>query len=262
MTDQSNTLSAQSLQDSLLSDPNAHYTKPLRPPRSNASRSQKDAPKPTALTAEALAKLPPKDSNQAAVYKFTRIKKFLHRLPDPEDLCNIFAHPYPDTRTEEPQPYHYETDSLPSSPTQRLSKAKPKAKPHHHIPLASSDMHLWQRFQKMQCEEKYAEFHRHRAWLTLQYAEDGKVAMFVGVDDQEHGFRIHRHMVWLRDKWLGKVGLFYHVMEYEAGDDREKIKGRDKKAEKEVEEEEEEEEEKEKEVEEEVEEEEIREINW
>ena len=80
--------------------------------------------------------------------------------------------------------------------------------------------------------------------------------MFVGVDDQEHGFRIHRHMVWLRDKWLGKVGLFYHVMEYEDGEEGKKVKGREK-AEKEVEEEEEK-----KEVEEDQEEEEIREIDW
>jgi hypothetical protein len=186
-----------------------------------------------------LAKLSPPNSNQAAVYKFIRIKEFIHRLPDPKDLCNVSSHPYPDIWASESQTHHSEDDSTPSSPTQRLSKAKPttKTKTHHHTPLSPSDMHLWHRFQKMQYEEKHAEFHRHRAWLTLQYDKDGKVAMFVGVDDKEHGFRIHRHMVWLRDKWLGKVGLFYHVMEYEDGEEGKKPKGRREEAKTETEEE-------------------------
>jgi hypothetical protein len=67
-------------------------------------------------------------------------------------------------------------------------------------------------------EEGYAQFHRHKAWLSLQYSEHHgqKVTLFVGVDNFEHGFKIHRQMVWLRDKWLGlEVKLLYHVVQYD-----------------------------------------------
>jgi hypothetical protein len=182
------------------------------------------------LTAENLAKLSPKDENEAAVYKHTRIIEWIHRLPDPEDACNDPVYPYLDTQATESQPQHY-VDKLPTCPTSNIAKAEKegKAQTHHYIPLSPYDMHIWRRFQKMRRQDVYAQFHRHGAWLTLQYAEDGKVAMFVGIDDEEHGSRIHRQMVWLRDKWLGvEVGLSYHVVEYEERDEGKEEKAQSK----------------------------------
>lgn len=50
--------------------------------------------------------------------------------------------------------------------------------------------------------------------------------MYVGIEDEEHANRIHKHMLWLRDKWLGlEVQLFYYFMEYE-DDGRENRGGR------------------------------------
>jgi hypothetical protein len=173
------------------------------------------------LTAENLAKLSPKDENEAAVYKHTRIIEWIHRLPDPEDACNEPVYPYLDTQATESQPQHY-ADKLPTCPTSNISKAEKegKAQTHYHTPLSSRDMHIWRRFQNMRRQDVYAQFHRHGAWLTLQYAEDEKVAMFVGIENEEYGLRIHRQMIWLRDKWLGvDVGLSYHVMEYEERDE-------------------------------------------
>ncbi|KAH0288189.1 hypothetical protein M436DRAFT_82763 [Aureobasidium namibiae CBS 147.97] len=243
--------STQSPRDSFFSNPTAHYTEPIRPPRSNASRSQKEKSNPATLTAEALTKLSSSDKNEAATYQSTRIKDFLHRLPDPEDpsnsppdtdldileaefqnryYCNAKKDSTPSTPTSppigkssrvpdkptkaKPQTHDCEDDALPSSPTARLSSARPRAIPQpHHIPLLSQDMHLYHRFQTMQSEEVYAQFWRHKAWLTLSYDKDEKVALFVGVDTKEHAVMIHKHMLWLRDKWLGLgCGLFYHVM--------------------------------------------------
>ena len=190
MIDQNNMSSTQSPRDSFFSDPNAHHTKPIRPPRSNASRlqtpaAQKDAPKSAVLTVEALTDLSPADNDEVATYKNTRIKDFLHRLPDPEDPSNsppdtdldILEAEYenhynnydakddsvpstPTTRvpnkpikTKPHTRHHYEETVLPSSPTQRLSSAKPHAKPKpqpYHTPLLPQDMHLWYRFQTMQ----------------------------------------------------------------------------------------------------------------
>ena len=254
MIDQYKMSSTQSPRDSFMSDPNAHRTKPIRPPRSKASRSQascsqKHAPSPATLTAEALTNLSPTNNDEAVTYKNTRIKDFLHRLPDPEDPSN--SHPdtdldileaeyenhynnydakddsvpsTPTTRvpskprkTKPHTRHHCEDDTLPSSPTARLSNARPHANPQpHHTPLAPQDMHLWYRFQTMRSEETYAQFWRHKAWLTLQYDSDQRVALFVGVDTKEHAVMIHKHMLWLRDKWLGMgCGLFYHVMGFE-----------------------------------------------
>lgn len=130
------------------------------------------------------------NENQAAVYTRSRIMDFLHRLPDvpgdPTEVCPApnFEHP------ERVPRVHYYT---------------PPFHPHH--------MHIYKRFQEMRCTEPHAEFHRHKAWLTLQYSADGKVSMYVGIEDEEHAYRIHKHMLWLRDKWLGcEVGLFYYVM--------------------------------------------------
>ena len=66
-------------------------------------------------------------------------------------------------------------------------------------------------------EEEYAQFSSHQAWLSLQYCEvHNNVALFVGVDNFEHGVKIHRQMVWLRDKWLGvEVELLWHVVHYQ-----------------------------------------------
>ena len=254
MIDQNNMSSTQSPRDSFFSDPNAHHTKPIRPPRSNASRlqtpaAQKDAPKSAVLTVEALTDLSPADNDEVATYKNTRIKDFLHRLPDPEDPSNSppdtdldileaeHQNHYDDDNDDEeasvPSPtpkvpnkprkvrphtrHHCEDNTLPSSPTARLSNARPQARPQpHHTPLAPRDMHLWYRFQTMQSEETYAQFWRHKAWLTLQYDSNKRVALFVGVDTKEHAVKIHKHMLWLRDKWLGtRCGLFYHVMGFE-----------------------------------------------
>lgn len=50
------------------------------------------------------------------------------------------------------------------------------------------------------------------------------MALFVGVDNFKYGFKVHRQMVWLRDKWLGmEVGLSWHVVHY--GDDGKILKG-------------------------------------
>jgi hypothetical protein len=171
------------------------------------------------LTAENLAKLSPKDSNQAAVYKHTRIIEWIHRLPDPEDACNDPVYPYPDTRATEPQSQHYEA-MLPSPTTPNLDLGARRPQTHYNTPLSRCDMHIWHRFQKMRRHDRYAQFPRHKAWLTLQYVEDEKVALFVGIENEEHGLRIHRQMVWLRDKWLGvEVGLSYHIVEYEDRDE-------------------------------------------
>lgn len=263
MIDRYDNSSTKSPHDSLLGDPNVHHTEPLRPPRSNAPRlrissSQKEAPIPATLTAEALARLPSTDKNEAAAYKIARVKDFLHRLPDPEDPSNsppdtdldileaeYRNHYYDDDddddndareasipstptlkgpntpRKTKPQPRHYTgEDTFRCSPTCRpstVSSAIPSRR--HHTPLFPQDMHLWYRFQNMQAEEPYAEFWRHRASLTLRYDKDQKVALFVGVDTKEHARKIHGHMLWLRDKWLGTgTGLFYHVLGFEGGE--------------------------------------------
>jgi hypothetical protein len=173
------------------------------------------------LTAENLAKLSSEHTTQADIYKQTSIMEWIHRLPDPEDACNDPVYPYLDTPATESQPQHY-ADKLPTCPTSNISNAEKegKAQTHYHTPLSPCDMHIWRRFHKMRWQDEYAQFHRHGAWLTLQYAEDKRVAMSVGIDDEEHGLRIHRQMVWLRDKWLGvEVGLSYYVMEYEERDE-------------------------------------------
>jgi len=236
--------STQSPRDSFFSYPNAHHTEPIRPPRSNASRSQKEKSNPAILTAEALTKLSSTDKHEAAAYNIARINGFLHRLTDPEDPSNSppdtdldileaeHQNHYDDDddeRASVPSPtpkvpnkprkvrphtrHHCEDDTLLSSPTERLSTVT-TANPHpHHTPLLPHDMHLWYRFQTMQSEETYAQFWRHKAWLTLQYDSDKRVALFVGVNTREHAVMIHKHMLWLRDKWLGMgCGLFYHVM--------------------------------------------------
>jgi hypothetical protein len=227
MTNQHNASSSQSLQDSFISDPNAHYTKPIQPPRSNASRShagrlQTETPKPATLTAEALATLSPKDKNQAAVSKHNRVKEFLHRLLDPEDSSN--APPYPDSNTQTAKlPKQWYQDPTMISRTLHTIRDQLRT---HHTPLLPSDMHLWHRYQKMLYEEEYAQFHRHKAWLSLQYSEyhGQKVTLFVGMDNFEHGFKIHKQMVSLRDKWLGvEVGLSWHVVHYQ--DDGKILKG-------------------------------------
>lgn len=252
MIDQYNTSSTQSPRDSFLSDTNAYHAKPIPSPRSYASclrtaPSQSDAPKPATLTAEALADLSSADKNEAATYKIIRIKDFLHRLPDPEDPSNS----PPDTDLDileaefEERCHHYKTEFTSSTPTARFSrdpdpplKAKPQTRrlsttipqtspQPYHTPLCPQDMHLYHRFQLMQSAEPYAEFWRHRAWLTLQYDKDQKVALFVGVDTKEHAIEIHRHMLWLRDKWLGRgCGLFYHVMGFEDDEEEEVVEGK------------------------------------
>jgi hypothetical protein len=181
-----------------------------------------------------LAKLSSEHKNQTDVYRHTRIIEWIHRLPDPEDACNDPVYPYLDTQATESQPQHY-ADKLPTCPTSNISKAEKegKAQTHHYTPLSPCDMHILHRFQKMRREDVYAQFHRHEAWLTLQYAEDGQVVMSVGIGNEEHGLRIHRQMVWLSDKWLGvEVGLSYHIMEYEERDEgkEEKAQSKDEKA--------------------------------
>jgi hypothetical protein len=224
MADQDKTSSTQSLQDSFLSDPNAHHTKPIQPPRSNASRSQagrsqKQTFKHATLTAEALAALSPKDKNQTAVAKHTRIKEFLYRLPDPEDTCN--EPPYPDPTAKLPKQWYQD----PTTISHTLHTIRDQLR-EHNTSFLPSDMHLWHRYQKMLKEEEYAQFCRHKAWLSLQYSEHHgqKVTLFVGVDNFEHRFEIHRQMVWLRDKWLGvEVELSWHVVHY--GDNGKILKG-------------------------------------
>lgn len=255
MIDQINTSSTPSPKDSFLSNSKVYHTKPIRPPRSNASRSQRDAPTPATLTAEALANLPSTDKNEAAAHI---IKEFLHRLPDPENPSNsppytdldileaeFHHHHYcdddddaakegsiastptpkaPNTpRKVKPEIRHYnEADILPYSPTRRLSTTIPSTQPpqSHRLLLSTRDMHLYHRFQVMLSSEKYADFWRHRACLTLQYDKDKRVALFVGVHTQAHAVEIHGHMLWLRNKWFGLgVGLFYHVMGSEDGED-------------------------------------------
>ncbi|KAG9566984.1 hypothetical protein KCU71_g2977, partial [Aureobasidium melanogenum] len=193
MTSQHHTSITLSLQDSFLSNINAYHSKPIRPPTSQASRSQKATPKSSTLTPEALSTLKPMDGDQAAFNTHSRIMDFLHKLPDiPGDPAETLPAPDFEDPEREPQVHYY----------------TPPVHPHHK--------HIYDRFQEMRCTEPHAEFHRHKAWLTLQYSTDEKVGMYVGVEDREHAFRIHKHMLWLRDKWLGyEVGLFYYFMEYE-----------------------------------------------
>jgi hypothetical protein len=226
MTNQDKISSTQSLQDSFVSDPNAHHTKPIQPPRSKASRtqagrSQKQTLEPTTLTAEALATLSPKDKNEAAVSKYTRVKEFLHRLPDPEDACNEGPYSYPDLSAAKLPKQWYQDPTMISRTLHTIRDQLRE----HNTPLLPSDMHLWHRYQKMLQEEEYAQFSNHKAWLSLQYSETHqKVALLVGVDNFEHGFKIYRQMVWLRDKWLGvEVGLSWHVVQY--GNDGKILKG-------------------------------------
>lgn len=145
------------------------------------------------------------DENQAALYTHSRIMHFLHNLPNiPTDPTGKPL-PTPDFKNAktEPQVYYY----------------TPPIHPHHK--------HIYNRFEEMRRTEPHAEFHHHQAWLTLEYGKDGKVGMYVGVEDEEHADRIHKHMLWLRDKWLGyEVGLFYYFLEYEE-DGREEDKAED-----------------------------------
>ncbi|KAK6008304.1 hypothetical protein QM012_000207 [Aureobasidium pullulans] len=199
MSDQHHTSTTQSLQDSLLSDCKAYHSNPIHPPRSQASHSQKATPKPKTLTSEGLATLKPMDKDQAALHTHSRILTFLHQLPD------IPVDP---------------TDDIPT-PIFELPETKPQV--HYYIPpFHPHHMHIYKRFQEMRCTEPHAEFHRHKAWVTLQYSVDGKVGMYVGVEDEEHAYRIHQPMRWLRDKWLGyEVNLVYYIVEYE--DDGEQV---------------------------------------
>ncbi|KAG9655105.1 hypothetical protein KCU95_g12367, partial [Aureobasidium melanogenum] len=193
MTSQHHTSTTQSLQDSFLNNTNAYRSKAIRPPTSQTSRFQKPTPESSTLTPDALSTLKPMDENQATIYTHSRIMNFLHKLPDiPANPTE--AIPAPDFEHPERKPQvHYYT---------------PPVHPHHK--------HIYDRFQEMRCTEPHAEFHRHKAWLTLQYSTDEKVGMYVGVEDKEHAYRIHKHMLWLRDKWLGyEVGLFYYFMVYE-----------------------------------------------
>jgi hypothetical protein len=172
MTNQDQTSSTLSLQDSFLSDPNAHHTKPIQPPRSNASRSQtsrsqKEKSKPATLTAEVLATLSPKDKNETAVSKHTRVKEFLHRLPDPKDACNEGPYSYPDLSAAKLPKQWYQDPTLMSRTLHTIREQLRK----HNTPLLPSDMHLWHRYQKMLQEEEYAQFSYHKAWLSLQYSE-------------------------------------------------------------------------------------------
>lgn len=203
MDSQHNTSTTQSLKDSFLSDTTAYHSKPIRPPRSQASRSQKTVPEPTPLSPEALSKLKPKDEDQATLYTHARIVHFLRGLPDvPTDPTGGII-PTPDFKDSKSQVHYY----------------TPPFQPHH--------MHIFNRFQEMQRTEPHAEFHLHKARLSLEYSEDEKVGMHVGVEDEEHGYRIHKHMRWLRDKWLGyEVDLLYYVMEYE-DDGKEPDRGQD-----------------------------------
>ncbi|KAH0354372.1 hypothetical protein KCU81_g1392, partial [Aureobasidium melanogenum] len=200
MATQHNTSTTQSLRDSFLTNTNAYHSKPIHPPTSQASRSQKTTTEPRTLTPEALSTLKPMDEDQAALYTHSRIIHFLHNLPDPPTDPTGEILPTPDFKYAESEPQvHYYT---------------PPIHPHHK--------HICDRFEEMRRTEPHAEFHRHKAWLTLEYGKDGKVGMYVGVEDEAHADRIHKHMLWLRDKWLGyEVGLFYHYIEYEDDDDRE-----------------------------------------
>ncbi|CAD0086645.1 unnamed protein product [Aureobasidium vineae] len=200
MANQYTTLSTQSPQDSFLSDSTVRHSKAIRPPRSQASRSQKQQPKPTTLTAEALAMLEPTNKIQTAAYYYNRIKDFINQLPAPgtsiEHDENSDAIQHPDLTT--------------------LAK-ETEGQTHYYMPpFHLQHMHIYHRFQKMRREEPWAEFHTHNAWLSLHYSEHGEVCMYAGVENVEHCDKINKHMTWLRDKWLGiEVGLVYYLMEYE-----------------------------------------------
>jgi hypothetical protein len=172
MTNQDKISSTQSLQDSFVSNPNAHHTKPIQPPRSKGSRSQtarlpKETPKPATLTAEALATLSPKDKNETAASKYTRAKEFLHRLPDPKDACNEGPYSYPDMSAANPPKQWYQDPTLMSRTLHTIREQLRK----HNTPLLPSNMHLWHRYQIMLQEEEYAQFSNHKAWLSLQYSK-------------------------------------------------------------------------------------------
>ncbi|KAH0371592.1 hypothetical protein KCU65_g1781, partial [Aureobasidium melanogenum] len=194
MSNEHRTVTTQSLKDSFLTNTNAYHSKPIRPPTSHASRSQKPTPPSSTLTSEALSTLQPMDENQAAFHTHSRIIHFLHNLPDP-----------PTDPTGAPLP------------SKNFEPAESKSQIHYYVPpIHPHHKHIFHRFSEMRKTEPHAEFHRHKAWLTLEYGKDGKVGLYVGVEDEEHADRIHKHMLWLRDKWLGyEVGLFYHFVEYE-----------------------------------------------
>jgi hypothetical protein len=76
--------------------------------------------------------------------------------------------------------------------------------------------HYYRRFDEMIKEEPSASYPGLRAWLSLEHEEDDLITLFVGISDKEDADKIHNHILWLRDKWLGYlVAVRYHVMDYE-----------------------------------------------
>ncbi|CAD0109743.1 unnamed protein product [Aureobasidium uvarum] len=200
MANQCTTSSTQSPRDSFISDSTVRLSKPVCLLRSQASRSQKEQAKATTLTAEALAMLEPTNKMHTAAYNHNRIKNFINQLPAPDTSPE---------HDESPDAIHYpDLTTLAKETEGQTHYYTPPFHPHH--------MHIYNRFQEMRREEPWAEFHTHNAWLSLEYSENGNVCMYVGVGDMQHHDGITKHMIWLRDKWLGvEVGISYYLMEYE-----------------------------------------------
>ncbi|THW25636.1 hypothetical protein D6D23_04195 [Aureobasidium pullulans] len=181
-----------SREDSFHSNADAHYSKPIRPPRSNAFKSRlcdEESDSSSTFISGALNTITYKDN---ATTTLNRISQYLERLPhvqSPSDPClgRDFA-----TENKENEPPHYYTPP--------------------RDPCASN---TYLRFQEMKLKEPEARFSTHQAWLTLDFSQGNPVFM-VGVDDTQHAEKIHKQITWLRDKWIGTtIPIRYHIMEYD-----------------------------------------------
>ncbi|THV94905.1 hypothetical protein D6D19_05015 [Aureobasidium pullulans] len=188
------TSSPASREDSFHSNPDAHHSKPIRPPRSNASKSRlcdEESDSSSTFISGASNAIASQDKATAAT-TLDRISKYLEHLPhaqDPSDPClgRDFA-----TENKENEPPHYYTPP--------------------RDPRASN---TYLRFQEMKLREPEARFSTHQAWLTLDFSQGNPVFM-VGVDDTQHAESIHKQITWLRDKWIGTtIPIRYHIMEYD-----------------------------------------------